>query len=153
MAYISLVRSTLEYSAPIWDPYLKVDITKIEKIQRKAARFIQNDYKYTSSVTLMLKQLGWKDLETRRRDLRLALFFKVVKGLVAVKAEDIGLEPADQRTRSQHEFKYRIPKCNTNNMLYFLPARTIPIWNNLLADVVNSEKVDIFKEKLLKHFK
>jgi hypothetical protein len=37
-AYISLVRSTLEYGAIIWDPYLQSDIDKIEKVQWKAVR-------------------------------------------------------------------------------------------------------------------
>ena len=43
-AYIALVRSTLEYGSTIWDPYLQKDINKIEKIQKRAARFIKQDY-------------------------------------------------------------------------------------------------------------
>jgi hypothetical protein len=43
-AYISLVRSVLEYGAIIWDPYQKNDIEKLEKIQRRA-RFINKDYR------------------------------------------------------------------------------------------------------------
>ena len=41
-AYLSLVRSTLEYSSIVWDPYLQKDIDKLEKVQRhgQAARFI-----------------------------------------------------------------------------------------------------------------
>ena len=33
-AYISLVRSTLEYGAITWDPFLQSDIDKLERIQR-----------------------------------------------------------------------------------------------------------------------
>ena len=44
-AYISLVRSTLEYGSVVWDPYLKQDIDKLERIQKKAARFISQDYR------------------------------------------------------------------------------------------------------------
>ena len=49
------MRSTLEYGATIWDPYLEKDIIKIEKIQRKAVRFIRNNYrsKTPGSVTNM----------------------------------------------------------------------------------------------------
>ena len=42
-AYISLVRSVLEYGTTIWGPYQKIDIEKLEKIQRKGARFINKD--------------------------------------------------------------------------------------------------------------
>ena len=38
-AYLALARSKLEYGCVAWDPYLKSDIDKLEKIQRSAARF------------------------------------------------------------------------------------------------------------------
>jgi len=38
----------------------------LKNIQRKTARFVENDYHYTSSVTKMLKELGRKDLADRR---------------------------------------------------------------------------------------
>ena len=44
-AYVALVRSTLEYGAVVWDPMLQKDIFKLEKINRKAARFIKGDFK------------------------------------------------------------------------------------------------------------
>ena len=33
IAYISLVRSVMEYGATLWNPYLKEDFDKLEKIQ------------------------------------------------------------------------------------------------------------------------
>ena len=68
-AYISLVRSTLEYAATIC--HLSSDISSIEKIQRRAARFVKGDYNTFSSITNILNELGWQQLEDRRRDLRL----------------------------------------------------------------------------------
>ena len=58
-AYISLVRSTMEYGAIVWDPYTTSDINKLERIQRRAARFITGDYKTREegSVTKMLNDL------------------------------------------------------------------------------------------------
>ena len=53
-AYISLVRSVLEYSCSVWDPHLEKDISRIEGIQRKAARFVKSDYSSYNSVTDMI---------------------------------------------------------------------------------------------------
>jgi len=83
-AYITLVRSTLEYAAPVWDPHLARDCDLLEKIERRLARFVKGEHRTTSSVTQMLHDLSWRDLtlSDRRRDLRLALLYKVVTGHV-----------------------------------------------------------------------
>ena len=39
-AYISVVRPHLEYAAAAWDPYLVADCKLLEKMQRRAARFV-----------------------------------------------------------------------------------------------------------------
>ena len=72
-AYIALVRSSLEYGSVVWDPHLQQDIDKLEKVQRKAARFIKKDFKsrHTGAVTDMLNDLDLPSLEQRRRDNRL----------------------------------------------------------------------------------
>ena len=42
--YTTLVRPNLEYAATVWDPYTKFNINKLEKCQRRAARFVNGDY-------------------------------------------------------------------------------------------------------------
>ena len=74
--YTSLVRSILEYSSTVWDPFYQKDIDRLERVQRRAARFVFNDYKPLSSVTSMVSQLGWKPLAERRREHCLSLFTK-----------------------------------------------------------------------------
>ena len=56
------------------------DCDLLEKLQRRSARFVKGDY----SVSQMLHDLGWRDLKDRRRDLRLALLYKIVTGHVAI---------------------------------------------------------------------
>ena len=45
MTYKMLVRPKVEYAASVWDPYTKSQISNLEKIQRRAARFVLNDHK------------------------------------------------------------------------------------------------------------
>ena len=137
-AYISLVRSTMEYAAAVWDPHLSKDVQALDRVQRRAARFICGEYQSTSSVTTMLAQIGLTNLERRRRDLRLALLFKVIHGHVAVSADDLGLDKADPRTRSNHRHRYRTLASSTNILRYSFTHRTVPEWNALPASTVEA---------------
>ena len=65
-AYEALVRPILEYASAAWSPHTQAKIKKIEQVQRSAARFIQADYRRTSSVTSMIDALKWDTLATRR---------------------------------------------------------------------------------------
>ncbi len=62
MAHLSLVRFQLEYACVTWDPHHLKDISNLEKIQRKAERFVKQDHSKYSSVTRMIHELGWKNL-------------------------------------------------------------------------------------------
>ena len=39
VAYKTLIRPKLEYAAPFWSPYSKLQINQVEKVQRTAARW------------------------------------------------------------------------------------------------------------------
>jgi len=58
-AYISLIRSSLEYCAAVRVPYLIKDIDILEGIQRRAARFVIQDHSRFTSVSSLLKDLNW----------------------------------------------------------------------------------------------
>ena len=83
-AYISLVRSLLDYGSIIWDRHLKQDIDELERVQRQAVRFITGDYKTRkeSCVTRMLETLELPSLEQRRSFNRLVFLHKVVEVLL-----------------------------------------------------------------------
>jgi len=138
-AYISLVRSTLEYTASVWDPHLAKDINKLENIQRRSARFVKGHYRTTSSVTQM-----WQDLQSRRRD----LLYKVVMGHVGIQPENVGLVAADNRTRAKHLFKFRVVGSSTQAFRHSFAVRTVGDWNLLPSHVVEQSTTASFKAKL-----
>jgi hypothetical protein len=69
MAYLSLVRSSLEYCGSIWDPTVKQEVDMVEVVQRRAARWARGVY-CIISVTALLRELGWLSLTDQRRNQR-----------------------------------------------------------------------------------
>ena len=61
-AYCAFVRPHLEYASTAWDPHLKKDITQLEVVQRRAARFVKNDYNRDSGTSIY-SDLQWRSLE------------------------------------------------------------------------------------------
>ena len=57
-AYKTPVRPQLEHRTAAWEPHEKGDIATLEKVQRRAARFITGDYSRESSVTHTIKNIG-----------------------------------------------------------------------------------------------
>ena len=98
----SWLGSELTRNRPVWDPYRHGDINKLNKSQRAAARFPTSNYQRKSSVTALIQDLGWTDLQTTRKNFRLTSLYKILNGLIAVPAIDL-LTPADERTRGGHK--------------------------------------------------
>ena len=61
--YKALTRPITEYVAcAVWDPHNDKHINNLQKVQRRAARFVLNRHRNTSSVGDMLQQRKWSTL-------------------------------------------------------------------------------------------
>ena len=170
-AYLALVRSILEYESVVWDPYLKKDIDRLERVQRSAARFITGDYKsrHGECVTNMLDDLHLPSLEERRRQQRLAILYKVVKGHVpAINIDHYLRAQKPKRTIQAKQFEDFCKKdiversvCNNNQCFKQLPAKTEQFrnsffvrttydWNRLSDSIVNCDTVESFRTLIAK---
>ena len=129
-AYTTLMRPQLEYASTVWSPHTETDITKLEAVQRRSARWATRDYQRTSSVTQMIKDLNWRTLEQRRIDSRLTLMYKITYDLVAIPAADY-LIPNTRQSRHNHPLAYgQIPTLKDYYKYTFF-LRTIVHWNAL----------------------
>ena len=109
-AYLTLVCPVCKYGSVAWSPYTKKYINCVESVQRRAARFVCNDYRRTSTVNTMISNLGWQDLETRRRTSCLTIFFKIKTGNVRISFPNDLREvnsPHFTRARAQHSFHFQ----------------------------------------------
>ena len=82
-AYKALVRPSWNKCCAVYIlvPYYKADIDTIERVQRRAARFVLGDYNRDISVTAVLEDLGWETL-IRRAIARLTLMYEIAHNLV-----------------------------------------------------------------------
>ena len=63
-AYKGLVRPVLEYDSSVWDPSSILLKEELEKVQKRAARFVTGNYICeTGSMTGILEQLKWESLK------------------------------------------------------------------------------------------
>ena len=74
-----MVQPTLDYASTAWDPHTKEDINTLDKVQRRGARFVCNNYtdRTPGCVTAMLNSLEWIPLSTRRYHQRLIMLYKI----------------------------------------------------------------------------
>ena len=60
-----------------WDPHLKTQKESIERVQKKAARFVANEHSQEEGgMTKLLRDLEGSSLEARRTVARLTFFTK-----------------------------------------------------------------------------
>ena len=90
-AYKGLVCLVQEYSGSVWDPSgVGLQNYELEKDQNRAARFVTGNYNFeTGSMTGILEHLKWESLKKRRRDSRLVLLYKGLKGKASIPTDDL----------------------------------------------------------------
>ena len=128
--YFTLVRPHLEYAASVWDPAEEINIRELEKVQRKAIRFVKSCYDKKASVTRMLAGAGWESLKERRLEARLRLLNKFRESTFAEDVIDI-MRPPCYIGRSDNERKIREIDARTNRFKESFFPRTIRDSNKL----------------------
>ena len=151
LCYRTYVRPILENGSCVWDPHTgnKSQVTALESVQKKAARFVCKDWCRKSDSSKMVHNLHWDTLQERRARARVLLFHKIQQpGTVAIPMTWFTPSSAVSSTRGP-EVKYTLPKSRTNVYLYsFVPA-VILLWNSPQMEVVGDIKDhEVFRSSL-----
>ena len=149
LLYNTLVRPHLEYANVVWGPHFKGDIKLVEKVQRRAAKLVQQ-FKTLPNEDRLCK-LELPSLVHRRRGGDMIFTYKLMTGKTNID-KDIFFKFTNRKTRSHShkifkEHATKLPRCNTYS------NRIVSDWNQLPKRIVKAISMDAFKEGLDKHWK
>ena len=131
------MRPVLEYSGSVWDPSGVGLQNELKKVQNRAARLVTGNYNFeTGSMTGILENLKLESLKKRRRDSRLILLYKGLKGKASIPTDD--LIPLVRRCRNDHSVAYQVPIANTDIYKCSFFPQTIRDWNTLPDSLISS---------------
>ena len=155
--YLSLVRSHLSYCSQLWRPYLVKDFTKLEKVQRRATRFLidylPGDYKARLIELNLLPLMYWLEIAD-------VLFF-----MKSLRGQNDSFNVLDyvaftsSRTRSGNRKKLQHKYCRTTKRRNFFFHRIVRLWNalpvldtNLSLPALKFHLAKFFWNHFLTHF-
>ena len=151
LLYLALVRSHLSYGSEVWAPQgSSRDLGLLEGVQRRASKFIVQDYE--SPYIVRLKKLNllpvsyWLELKD------LTFFYKCMQGL-----HDLDISPyvtfsCSTRSRSGLQKLLQTNSCRTSLFRNSFFNRIVFLWNNLSPSIRNSTSVSSFKRLLYTHY-
>ena len=140
--YKTFVRPHLEYCIEVWNPSFQGDINKMEKVQNKMSRLIQNGHLKTAEERN--EALGITSHQKRRLRGDLINIYKNIndRNLFQLRNND--------RMRG-HNLTICIPRSNCTVKSHSFSMRSVKEWNKLPQFVVNSVSLNSFKRNIDMH--
>ena len=149
--YNALVQPILEYGCCVWDPYLEIDKLLLDKIQKRGARYVTNNYCMEhGSTETNLDQLEWRSLEERRSKLKLSMLYKARHGQIEIPIKHLRIN-----TRDSSRFEgptYTLPYSRVDSHLHSFFPSVVRLWNPLTGEAKECESLSAFKAAVDSHY-
>ena len=116
--YLTLVRSHLSYSSQLWRPHLAKDITNLERVQRRATKFI-----------LQNKSLDYKERLVSLLLLPINMWLECLKDPPDNFGQYVSFCKANTRSSAKGKMEYHYKRTSLGRHYYF--NRVVRLWNAL----------------------
>ena len=150
--YCALVRSNLEYCCLIWSPYTTKGIEKLERVQRRATKFI---LKTEDTYACRLNKLNLLSLEKRRLLADVTFLYKALNGIIDINVEpyvDFYKETDRYSFRHSDKLTLKMRYARTNVLKFSFFHRVVGTWNSLPLSIREATSVNSFKALVKKFF-
>ena len=148
--YSALVTPHIEYSVQFWSPYLRKDIIKLEKVQRRATKLIPS--LRNKSYEDRLVDLKLFSLEKRRVRGDMIEVWKIITEKENLNRNDFFEIEHNGITRN-NGCKIVGKRFQTDIAGNWFTHRVVNEWNSLPQNVVNSATLVTFKKRLDEHYR
>ena len=141
----TLVHPILNYGASIWDPHTQNNIHKLEKVNKRAARFVTGNYTLEHGQTEKnLSLLNWPTLQEQRKHHKLTLMYKINNNIIHAPTEDLQPNP-------RKPLNFHVPQSSIDAHLHSFYPSTIRLWNQLPQTTKTSTSLTSFSSALKKN--
>ena len=119
------------------------NITQLEAVQRRAARFVKGNYRTTSSTSKMISELGWPTLQQRRSNAKLVMVYRITHDLIDIPMAQF----FHHLTLGGHGYghRYHVPYCRTDVQKHSFFPSAIRLWNQLPVHLATASSLEAFK--------
>lgn len=148
LAYKTFVRPILEYANVVWFPHTKINIRKLEAVQRKAIRFIHNKYRHTDSPTMLLNASHLKTLAKRAKEACLKFLFQILNNSFKINASKYISFSESRPTRQKHANKLREYSYSNDTFKYSFFPLAVREWNLLHPSITSTKLFSEFAMKI-----
>ena len=157
--YLCLVRSQICYGSQIWSPQSVTLVKRMERLQRRATKYILNlPFRCETTYIQRLDLVGLLPLCYWYEYLDMITFYKLTHGIMTIDTELLPSPTSDNRreTRSSDpsHSSFTTTQCKTTTYQRSFLNRTKRLWNTLPKHVTNNNNTfGEYKNSLFKYYK
>ena len=149
--YLSIIQAYFDYCITIWGSCSKTLLCSVQKLQNKAARAVTGNFDFNSSVSDMIKQLGWMNITKRFNYFMLILIYKCLNGQAPSNLSDKLCFVNDTHcyiTRSVMNENLAVPFSKGALFHRSFSYNGPKLWNDLPRDIRRNKSIFSFKKQL-----